>query len=216
MTRTGRFVASALAVSALALSTFSPSRAAVDSNALLQRMGQLNPHLKTYTASIHADVDLHAFLSLSPTLDGTYYHKEPDKDKLVFTSGLPTIAKQFSKVYPHIDNPSEWGTVYAITPEGDNGTTTTLKLVPRKQSRVDHIDVKIDDKRATIDEMRWTYTDGGYALLDQTYSRVGGNYLVSRQTGHVDTPHYTADVKSTFSNFKLNIPISDAVFKEDS
>ncbi|MGH8164873.1 MAG: hypothetical protein ACREP1_11140, partial [Rhodanobacteraceae bacterium] len=60
------------------------------------------------------------------------------------------------------------------------------------------------------------YNDGGYALLDQTYSRVGGDYLVSRQTGHVDTPHYSADLTSTFSNFKINVPISDATFNADS
>ncbi|HEY8312754.1 MAG TPA: hypothetical protein VIG51_01155 [Candidatus Baltobacteraceae bacterium] len=215
MKRTRQLPAVCLAVIALAGLLFSSAGASSNSDALLQKMSRLNPHLKSYTARIHADLTLHAFLSLSPSLDGMYYHKDPDKDKLVFTSGVPTIAKQFSKVYPHIDSPSNWNTVYVVSTEGDASGSTTFKLVPRRHGRIDHIEVKVDDALGTISQMRWTYNDGGYALLDQTYSRINGNYVVTEQSGHVDTPHYTADMKSTFSNFKLNVPISDAVFKED-
>ncbi|MDQ2872906.1 MAG: hypothetical protein M3R35_07255 [Candidatus Eremiobacteraeota bacterium] len=222
MNRIARSAASALALITIAATAFLPAGAAAGSGpaangaALLRKMAQVNPHLKSYTASIHADVTLHAFVSLSPTLDGTYYHKEPGKDKLVFTSGVPSIAKQFSKIYPHIDSPSSWNSVYVVSTGPDDGTYTAFKLVPRRNGRVDHIDVKVDDKLATISEMRWTYNDGGYALLDQTYKQIDGNYLVTHQTGHVDTPHYSADLVSTFSNFKVNVPISDAVFKAES
>ena len=215
MDRNFRSAAATLAVLALALSVNGSGRAASDDD-LLARMAQLNPNLKSYVAAVRADVNLHAFLSLSPTLEGTYYHKEPDKDKLVFTSGLPTIAKQFSKVYPHMDSPSNWNTVYDVSLESDQDGSTTFKLVPRKHGRVDHVDVKVDDKLATITRMRWTYNDGGYAQLDQTYTEVNGNYLVTQQTGHVDTPHYSADLKSEFTNFKLNVPISDTVFDPDT
>ncbi|MGZ3496520.1 MAG: hypothetical protein ACXWNK_05625 [Vulcanimicrobiaceae bacterium] len=215
MDRNIRSAAATLAVLALIFSANSSSRAAGDDD-LLARMGALNPSLRSYVASVRADVNLHAFLSLSPTLQGTYYHKEPDKDKVVFTSGLPTIAKQFSKVYPHMESPSNWDNVYVVSLEGDQAGVTTFKLVPRKHGRVDHVDVKVDDKLATITQMRWSYNDGGYAQLDQTYTQVNGNYLVAQQTGHVDTPRYSADLKSEYSDFKLNVPISDTVFQQDT
>ena len=88
---------------------------------------------------------------LSPSLDGTLYHKEPSLNKIVFTSGLPFMAKQFSKVYPEVESPSRWSQIYAISTESDDGGATMLKLVPRKHGRVDHIDAKIDDKTAQAD-----------------------------------------------------------------
>lgn len=205
-----RFGFVALAAAALGASWVLPGRADGD---LLARMARVNPHLKSFTAAVHADVSMRTFPYLSPSLDGTYYHKEPNKDKLVFTSGLPVIAKQFSKIYPHLESPARWTAVYVVTVEGDQAGITTLKLVPRMAGRIDHIDAKVDDRRATVLEMRWNYVDGGgYATLDQQYSSYRGNYLVSRQNGHVEIPNYTADVKSTFSEFKLNAKIPDSLF----
>ena len=47
-----------------------------------------------------------------------------------------------------------------------------------------------------------------HAVLRQ----IGGNYVVKTQTGKVDIPHYNADVNSTFSNYKINVPVPDSVF----
>lgn len=179
---------------------------------LLQRMIAESGSVKSYTASVHADVAMHTFPYLSPSLDGTYYHKEPSKNKIVFTSGLPFIAKQFSKVYPEVESPSRWQQIYVISSEGDDGSFTTLKLVPRKHGRIDHIDAKIDDKTAEVVSMRWNYNDGGYATLQQTYGDVDGHRLVTQQTGHFEVPHYNADLKSTFSNFKIDAAIPDSIF----
>ena len=210
MKRFVRFGFAALALAALGASLRVPGRADGD---LLARMGRINPHLKSYTADVHADISMRTFPYLSPSLDGTYYHKEPNKDKLIFTSGLPVIAKQFSKIYPHLESPARWNAVYVVTVVGDEGGFTTLKLVPRKTGRVEHIDAKVDDRRATVVQMRWNYADGGgYATLDQQYTAYRGNMLVSRQSGHVEIPNYAGDVKSTFGNFKLNARIPDSLF----
>lgn len=183
---------------------------------LLQRMIAASGSVKSYTADVHADVAMHTFPYLSPTLDGTYYHKEPSKNKIIFTSGLPFIAKQFSKVYPEVPSPSEWDRIYVVTTESDDGGATTLKLVPRKHSRIDHIDAKIDDKTAEVISMRWNYNDGGYATLEQTYGQVSGHLLVTQQSGHFEVPHWNADLKSTFSNFKIDAQIPDSVFTANS
>lgn len=188
--------------------------ASADSADALRRLIALNGTLRSYTASVHADVQMHTFPFLSPSLDGMYYHKEPDKDKIVFTSGVPFIAKQFSNIYPHLESPAHWSEVYIISPVGDDGTYTKLKLLPRGHSRVDHVDAKIADKTGELAEMRWNYTDGSYALLDQSYSRIGPYMLVTRQSGHFEDPNYNADVSATFANFKLNANIPDSVFAE--
>lgn len=168
--------------------------------------------IHSYTASVHADIAMHSFPFLSPSLDGTYYHKEPSKNKIVFTSGLPFIAKQFSKVYPEVESPANWLSTYDVSLEGQDAQYTTLKLVPRKHGRIDHIDAKIQNSTADLVELRWNYDDGGYATLNQTYSVVEGHRLVTAQTGHFEAPHYDADVKSTFTAFHINANIPDSVF----
>ncbi len=182
------------------------------SSAVLQRLIASTDGVRSYTASVHADIALRTFPFLSPSLDGTFYHKEPSRNKIVFTSGLPFIAKQFSKVYPEVESPSRWTQIYQISTESDAGGFTALKLVPRKHGRIDHIDAKIDDKTAELVSLRWNYNDGGYATLDQSYGNIQGHELVTEQTGHVEVPHYTADLKSTFSGFKINANIPDSVF----
>jgi len=179
---------------------------------LVHRMVVAQDDVRSYVASVHADIAMHSFPYLSPSLDGTYYHKEPSMNKIVFTSGLPFIAAQFSKIYPQVESPSRWFEKYYVSVEGGAAGSTTLKLVPRKHGRIDHIDAKIDDRNADLVELRWNYDDGGYAVLDQTYGVVDGHRLVTQQTGHVDVPHYNADLKSTFTAFRINAQIPDSVF----
>jgi hypothetical protein len=188
-----------------------PARGSGD---LLARMTALNPHLDSYQATVRADIVMHSFPFLAPSLDGTFYHKEPSEDKLVFTGGLPGIAQEFSKIYPHIDSPSQWDRVYVVSIVGDDGTSTTFRLVPRKHGRVDHLDAVVDDKTATITSMRWNYNDSGYAEMQQTYTKVDGYYLVDKQTGHFERPGYNGDATWTFTNFKLNPPLTDAFFNQ--
>ena len=208
MKRITVFALCALAAAALV----PPPAGAQNSSALLSRLVALSSSVRSYTAQVHADIAMRTFPYLTPQLDGTYYHKEPSKDKLVFTSGVPLIASAFNKIYPHVESPSRWQDVYAIVNEGNDGRTTSFKLVPRHKARIDHIDARVDDRTAELLQLRWVYTDGGYATLDQTYGNVDGHELVTRQSGHVQVPNYTADVTSSFSNFKLDADIPDSIF----
>lgn len=212
MFRLGSFFG-VVATLALALTQASPAQNSADQ--LLQRLASQSAHVRSYTAAVHADIAMRTFPYLSPSLDGTYYHKEPDKNKIVFTSGLPTIAKQFSKVYPQVPSPARWKAEFAISTENEADGVTTFKLVPRKHGRIDHIDARVEEKTATVVGLRWNYNDGGYANLDQSYTTVDGNPIVSGQTGHLEVPSYTADLHSTFSNFKINADIPDSVFTQE-
>lgn len=204
----------ALVVGLLASAGLLNQAAAQAQAPMLSRMIALNPTLHSYQATVHVDIALKTFPYLSPSLDGMYYHKDPSKDKLVFQSGLPEIAKQFDKIYPRVEAPSRWKAVYFVTQTGDDGSKTNFTLVPRIHSRISHIDVQVDDKTATIVKMQWNYNDGGFATLDETYAIVDGNFLPAAQTGHVEVPSYKADVTSSFSNFKLNPPIPDSFFQQ--
>lgn len=202
----------ALLACAAAAACLSPSQTHASGD-LLARAAALNPGVHSYEASIQANVHMRSFPYLSPQLQGTVYHKDPSLNKIVFTGGLPAIAKQFDKIYPRIESPSDWNRVYVVTQGADDGTTTLFKLVPRKHGRVDHIDVGINDATAAVVSMRWSYNDGsGYALMQQQYATVDGHYVVVKQTGHVEQSIYKADIDSTLGNYKFNVPLADSFF----
>jgi hypothetical protein len=186
--------------------------AAVTATALLTRMGAVNPNLHAFTATMHAHVVMKSFPFLAADLDGTYYYKAPDKNKVVFTGGVPLVAQQFDKLYAHIDSPSQWPEKYVVTTVSDDGTTTHFRLVPRKNGNVEHIDATADDKSATVTSMRWNYSNGGYAEMINRYGHVNGNLLVESQSGHVEEPGYTADITSTIGDYKINPALSDGIF----
>ncbi len=200
-----------LLAAALAMALPLPSPAADD---LLARAAAVNPNLHSYTATLHAHVALTTFPYLSTDLSGTFYHKDPNKDKLEITSGLPGVAKQFSKLYPHFVPPGQWSEVFDVSKEGDDGTATTYKLVPKKHGNIDYIDAAISDKGATLTSMSWHYNNGGSAAMKNTYSTVDGSQVVTSQTGNVDEPSYKGDITATLDNYKLNAPIPDSVFQD--
>jgi hypothetical protein len=204
--------AAALFVLAALATPAPPARASGD---LLARMAAVNPTLRTFVATMHANVTLKTFPFLNVALVGTYYHKEPDQTKIVFTSGVPMVAQQFDKLYAHIVSPSHWSQVYTVNVVSDDGTKTTFRLVPRKRGNVDHIDAVADDATATVESMRWNYDNGGYAEMHDRYGHAGGNLVVMSQVGHVQEPGYTADITSTIDNYSINVSIPDTVFTPD-
>jgi outer membrane lipoprotein-sorting protein len=198
-----------IAVLALA----APGRAASgDAAAVYARMQRVNAGLHSFTAAFHVDVQTHGFPYISPSLDGTAYFQQPDRSAVVFDT-VPALASEFKKVYPQLEPPSEWPRIYDVTPLGDDGTTSQFRLIRKKAGRIDHVDVSVDDATATVSSMAYIYKDdGGSISFQQTYAQIDGNYVIKSQTGKVDIPHYSADVASSFSNYRLNVKIDPQVF----
>ena len=202
-----------LAVAALLGSAVAAASAPESGDALVQRMAQANPDLQSYTASLHIVIAMRSMPYLSPALEGNYYFERPDKEAIVFQT-VPILAQQFQKVYPKLDPPAVWPQRYAISviARSESRSTTTLRLVPKRPGRVAHLDVVVDDATALPSAYTWSYVDGGSVSFEQSYTVVEGNYLVKTQTGRVNLASYDADVSSTFSDFKVNVPIPDNVF----
>jgi outer membrane lipoprotein-sorting protein len=182
-----------------------------DGSGVYARMQAVNAGLKSYRATLHVEITTHGFPFISPSLDGKAYFQQPDRNAVVFDT-VPVLANAFKKVYPQLEPPGEWPRIYDVTPVSDDGTTAAFRLVRKKNGRIDHVDVTVDDRTATVTSMAYIYKDGGTISFQQTYIVVDGNYVIKSQTGKVEIPHYNADVASTFSNYELNVKIDDAVF----
>ena len=176
------------------------------------RMQRINPSLHSYRASVRVAVVTHSFPYLSPTLDGTIYFRSPDQSAVEFKT-VPLLASELKKVVAQLEPASEWPRLYEVTPVNDDGTISTFRLVRKKHGRIDHVEVTVDDKTATVASMTYVYNDGGGSIsFTQTWDEIDGNYVLKSQTGKVDIPHYNADVTSTFSDYKLNVEVPDTFF----
>jgi outer membrane lipoprotein-sorting protein len=206
-----RTLSIALAVAVLGVAP--DARDQAGAAAVYARMQHVNAALKSYEATVHVDVAMHSFPFISPKLDGEAFFKRPDRNAVVFNT-VPALASAIRKIYPQVPPPAEWDSLYVVTPVSDDGSVSTLRLVPRKHGRVDHIDVEADDKTATATKFVWNYEDGGSISLAQEFANVDGAYVVSAQSGKVDLPSYKADVASKFSDYKLNVAVDDKVFED--
>ena len=178
------------------------------------RMQHVNTNLTSYQADVSVAILTHGPPFISPTLQGKAYFKKPDKNAVVFDT-VPLLAQQAKHVVAQLEPPAEWPQVYDVTATGDDGTTATFRLVRKKNGRIDHVDVTVDDSTATVKGMIYYYKDnGGTIAFTQSYDRVGDDYVLKQQNGKVDIPHYNADVTSTFSNYQLNVAVPDAVFDQ--
>lgn len=181
---------------------------------LLTRMAQVNADLHSYTATLHADVHLLTFPFLETQIVGTIYRREPDREKLVITSGLPVVAQQFGNLYPDIVSPSLWPQIFVIRRVSDDGNVTQLKLIPRKRGNVDHIDADVADGTALINRLRWNYRNGGSAEMTQSYALMNGDFLAVAQHGRIDEPGYKAEISAVVGNYNVNVPIPNSVFEQ--
>jgi hypothetical protein len=178
------------------------------------RMQHVNTNLTSYQADVSVAILTHGPPFISPTLQGKAYFKKPDKNAVVFDT-VPLLAQQAKHVVAQLEPPAEWPQVYDVTATGDDGTTATFRLVRKKNGRIDHVDVTVDDSTATVKGMIYYYKDnGGTIAFTQSYDRVGDDYVLKQQNGKVDIPHYNADVTSTFSNYQLNVAVPDTVFDQ--
>jgi hypothetical protein len=204
----------ALLLGAAFLGLLAPVSAAGAQDDLYARMQRVNSGLNSYQADVTVAIKLNTFPYLSPTLEGKAFFKRPDKSALQFQA-VPALAGQLKKVVGQIEPPADWPKLYEVTATGDDGSIATFKLVRKKNGRIDHVDVKVDDKTATVSEMTYFYKDdGGTIKFDNVYDQIAGNFVLKQQTGKVDIPHYNADVSSTFANYKINVPLDDKVFEE--
>jgi len=181
-------------------------------SALFARMLRVNEGLISYQSRVHLAVAMQSFPYLSPTLDGTVYYQRPDQNAIIFDSA-PALAPLFQRVFPRLDPPASWPSRYSITLLAQRPESTTLRLVPRKNGRVDHLDIVIDEHTAMPIAYTYTYREGGTVHFDQAIQRIGSAYVVSSLVGQVALPSFRATANAGFTEYRLNTPIPASVFQ---
>jgi len=178
---------------------------------LLARAADPNPTLSSYVAAASLAATLHAAVPVHKTFNGTVYYLKP-KRKIVFenVSGPLSRFKELTSSTPSFE---ELSSSYTITPVGDDGTTSTYSLVPKKSgSRVANINVTVDDGSALASRIVWNYNDGGTLRTDQTYTTVGGFHVLDVESISARFPSYNVDGTLRFSKYQLNATVDPSIF----
>ena len=188
-----------------------------DARAIVQKMIERNPDLRSYQARIHVDVRMLSFPFYSPKLDGTSYFKRPDNYQVVFDR-VPPFAHGLDHFFSDLADPSTWQRRFDITVEGQpllaGRRVIELELVAKIRGMIDHTDVYVDPSNYEVVQLDWHYYNGGAITMDQTYRTVGSYNLLATQHAEIHIPHIRAVADSQYSEYHTNVAVSDSVFAE--
>jgi hypothetical protein len=148
-------------------------------------------------------------------LDGTTYYKRPSNYEVAFDK-VPPLAKGFDKMFADVGDPSSWEKKFVVTYQGEREFSgrkdLELKLVQRVRGMIDHETVLVDPGTWTIDSIRYDYYNGGHITMTQTFRDVGGYSMLAEQNAEIAIPYAKAVAHGTYSDYKTNVAVDDAVF----
>lgn len=195
-------------------SALSPLAAAtpLDAGAILAKMLERNPTLRSYRSRVHVDVRMLNFPFLAPKLDGTSYYRRPDTYEVVFDR-VPPYAKGFSRLFDDVGDPAAWKKDERIAYQGTqrlNGRRVfVLRLTKQPHSDVlDHSLAYVDAQTYALAQMEWDYTNGGKIVMQQTYGLKDGYSVLTAQHATIDIPHVHAIADATYSRYRTNVAVT--------
>jgi hypothetical protein len=183
------------------------------SNPVYEKLLRWNTGFETLIADIAVRTHLRSFPFVSFTFHGHLYFKAPGKQAVVFDD-VPGLMRGLVKDSPMIEPSPVWPERYDATVAGDDGTTTTFHLVPKdSQSQVASADVEIADATGFVTRYTFTKKNGSAVTTDQTYEQIGAREVVASQVGHARGRGYNAEITTSLSNYRFNVPVSADVFE---
>lgn len=185
--------------------------ASLDAHAILSRMIERNPTLKSYRARVHVDVRMYSFPFLRPKLDGTSYFKRPDYYEVVFDR-VPGYARGFQRLFNDVGSPQRWEKEQIITVDGTTVLGTRSVIVLRMTKKIhsdilDHTLAYVDPSDYSLVQMEWFYTNGGKITMTQQYRMQGIYSVLSSQHATIAIPYVHAAADSTYGTYETNVPI---------
>ncbi|MDQ2681110.1 MAG: hypothetical protein M3Y21_08840 [Candidatus Eremiobacteraeota bacterium] len=189
---------------------------ASDPHAILLKIQERNPSLRSFTSRVHVDIRMLNFPFFSPKLDGTSYFKRPNNYEVVFDK-VPSYAKGLNRFFADVGDPLEWERDWNISVEGRENLNGRPMLVLRMTKKIhstitDHALAYIDPENYQVARMDWVYTNGGHITMAQTYRTDGPYTVISSQHATIQIPHIRAVADATYGLYQANVAVNDSVF----
>jgi hypothetical protein len=181
--------------------------------AVIQRMADRNPGLRSYRARVHVDIRMFNFPFLAPKLDGTSYFKRPAYYVVVFDR-MPGYARGFQRLFDDVGNPQAWEKDENITVDGtasvEGRPTVVLRMTKKIHSDIlDHTLAYVDPSDYSLVQMEWYYTSGGKITMSQQYRMQGNFSVLSQQHATINIPHVRAVADASYGIYETNVFIAN-------
>jgi outer membrane lipoprotein-sorting protein len=207
-----KLLALALVVAGLTAAAPSPQPTA---DSIMRRIDARNATLASFQARVHVNLRLLSFPWLFSKLDGTEYYKRPDKHGVVFDRA-PSYARGINSLFGAVDAPSEWrkdsNVAYAGVQNIGGKPMFALRMTKKIYSdQIKDTVAYVDPNTYQVMRMDFVYTNGDGITMTQIYKQEGAYSVVASR--HLEIKrHVRAVADATYSTYKTNVAISDAVF----
>jgi anti-anti-sigma regulatory factor len=182
---------------------------------IIAKITEQNPSMLTYQARVAVNFRLKSFPYFSQHLDGTTYFKRPDNFEVVFDR-VPSYARGFEKMYSDIGDPTNWHKRFEIARDGERVVAghrdIVLRLTLIQRGMIDREIVLVDPVKWHIDEMIWSYYNGGQISMTQDFRQEGEFAVLAAQHATIRIPHISAAAEASYSDYHTNVAIDDSVF----
>jgi len=169
---------------------------------LLAKALDPNPSLQSYTAAATLVAQLHSVVPVRETLHGTATYQKPVQ-RIVFND-VPEPLRRFADLVQTVPTYPELAQNYHIVPGKDDGTVTMYALTPvAADRRVSKVLLTVDDAKATITSVLYSYTDGSQLALRPKYQLESGYLLAQTLDIRARFPGYSVDGTLTLTDFRF-------------
>ncbi len=215
-----RFVVGLMATCTLllALGAQAPARADAQVEEIFARVRQLNPGMTDYQADI--DIALRAkvaFLPYNPRMSGSYYHKRPDKHKLVLEKA-PSYVKKYPNIFGwNLPRLEKFNSRVAAQVDLDGQPTWHIALTPKQgMGDVQLVELWVNRNDYSVPRQITRYKNNGLLAVDVQYRQAEGFLVFDRMSARFEFPSVSvnATATATYKNYKFNQGLSDDFFKK--
>ncbi len=180
-----------------------------------KKMVAMNRDVRSSIADIEVHTKVKSFPPMSLTFRGHSYFKAPDRQRVVFDN-VPGMIEGMVKDSPSIAPAALWPQHYHVTVEKLGGGLRTFHLTALSAADpISAANVTADAKSGLMSRVSFVGRNGSTVSNDLTYMPLGKHMVVATQSGSAAGKGYKADVTTTFSNYRLNAAVDDAVFTKE-
>ena len=215
-----RFVVGTLALLALlvAVGLQGPARADAQVEEIFAKVRQLNPGMQDYQADINIALRAKvAFLPYNPTMSGTYYHKRPDKHKLVLEKA-PSYLKKYPNIFGwNLPQVEKFNSRVAAQEDLDGQPTWRIAMTPKQgMGDIQLVEIWINRSDYSVPRQVTHYKNDGQLSVDVQYRKAEGYLVFDRMTAEFLFPAVavSATATATYANYKFNQGLPDSFFSK--
>ena len=195
-----------------------PAHAEPSIEEIYQKVESLNPGLSDYSAAINMNVKAKwMFIPYSPKLAGHFYHKAPDKNKLVLEEAPSFIKDQPNAFGFNLPDLKQYSGKVNGTVDYQGRKVWDLYLFPKDSGKsVMNVEIYVDCENYTVPYQVTNYKDNGCLSITANYTKADDKYWVFKSMhGTFSFPKVkvNATADATYTDYKFNQGLTDAFFQ---